>query len=64
MVKSGDAPGNVRIAKNESGLTKPSVVNVSQIITIDKSLLTEKVKPLPGKVFGRVEAGLRLVLCI
>lgn len=58
------APGNVRISKSESGLSKPSVVNVSQLITIDESLLTEKVKALPGKTLGRVEDGLRLVLCI
>lgn len=60
----GEAPGNVRLAKSESGLPKPSVVNVSQIITVDKSLLTEKVKSLPGAIMQRVEEGLRLVLAL
>ena len=59
-----NAPGNVRVGKTESGLGKPSVVNVSQLVTIDKSLLTEKVKALSGKAFGKVENGLRLVLSI
>ena len=60
----GEAPGNVRLSKSESGLPKPSVVNISQIITIDKSLLTEKVKSLPGAVAQRVDEGLRLVLAL
>lgn len=59
-----NAPRNVHMSKSESGLGKPSVVNISQIINIDKSLLTEKVRALPGGVLGRVEDGLRLILCI
>lgn len=58
------APGNIRIPKSASGLPKPSVVNVSQLITIDKSLLTEKVKTLPSEVIQSVEDSLRLVLSI
>lgn len=57
-----DAPGNVRAAKAESGLSKPSVVNVSQILTIDKALLTERVRPLSADAMQRVDNGLRLVL--
>ena len=30
-----DAPGNLRLSKTDSGLSKPSVVNVSQIVTLD-----------------------------
>ncbi len=60
----GEAPGNVRLSKSESGLSKPSVVNVSQVITIDKSILTEKVKSLPGAVVQRVDEGLRLALAL
>jgi hypothetical protein len=41
-----DAPGYVRIGKAESGLSKPSVVNVSQVLTIDKALLAGRVHPL------------------
>jgi len=60
----GDAPGNVRLSKSQSGLPKPSVVNVSQVITIDKNMLTEKVKALPGAVVQEVDNGLRLVLAL
>lgn len=57
-----EAPGNVRIAKSESGLTKPSVVNVSQVLTIDRSHLTERVRALPSDIMSRIDSGLRLVL--
>jgi mRNA interferase MazF len=57
-----DAPGNIRIGKNESGLSKPSVVNVSQVLTIDKALLTDRVRPLPAGAMMRVDNGLRLAL--
>lgn len=60
----GEAPGNVRLSKSQSGLPKPSVVNVSQIITIDKSLLTEKVTTLLGAVVQEVDDGLWLVLAL
>ena len=58
------APGNVRVSKSDSGLAKPSVVNISQILTIDCALLTKRVKLLPGKAMGRVNEGLRLVLSL
>ncbi len=57
-----DAPGNVRTAKAESGLSKPSVVNVSQVLTIDKALLTDRVRLLSAEAMRRVDNGLRLVL--
>lgn len=59
-----EAPGNVRVGKTGSGLAKPSVVNVSQILTLDKSLLTDKVGSLSGAVMNRVDDGLRLVLAL
>ena len=58
------APGNVRIAKSDSGLPQPSVVNVSQLITLDRSILARKVKTLPGAVMDKVDSGLRLVLAL
>lgn len=57
-----DAPGNVRTSKSESGLPKPSVVNVSQVLTIDKVLLTARVRSLPSATMARVDYGLRLAL--
>jgi mRNA interferase MazF len=57
-----EAPGNVRLSKSDSGLPKPSVVNVSQILTVDRGLLTDHVRALPGRVMERVNLGLHLVL--
>jgi mRNA interferase MazF len=57
-----EAPGNVRLAKSESGLAKPSVVNVSQLLTLDRRLLAERVKTLPAQCIVRLDAGLRLAL--
>jgi mRNA interferase MazF len=59
-----EAPGNVRIAKSDSGLAQPSVVNVSQLITLDRSILASKVKTLPGAVMDKVGSGLKLVLAL
>ena len=58
------APGNIRLAKSETGLPKASVVNVSQLITLDRSLLTSMVRSLSGKVMSQVDEGLRLVLAL
>jgi mRNA interferase MazF len=57
-----EAPGNVRISKSESGLSKPSVVNVSQIITIDRGILTKRVRAVPSVIVHRVDEGIRLAL--
>jgi mRNA interferase MazF len=56
------APGNVRIDGAQSGLSKDSVVNVSQLATLDRRILTEHITSLPDEVMGRVDAGIRLVL--
>ncbi len=56
-----EAPGNVRIGKSDSGLPQPSVVNVSQVITLDRALLTSKVKTLAGATMDKVDSGLKLV---
>jgi mRNA interferase MazF len=57
-----DSPGNVRMGKSESGLAKPSVVNVSQVVTLDRQLLTQRVRAVPGTTMRHVDEGLRLVL--
>jgi mRNA interferase MazF len=59
-----DAPGNVRVERAESGLPKASVVNVSQLLTLDRELLTQRVRSLPAEAMRRVDEGLRLVLGI
>ena len=55
-------PGNVRLSKSSSSLKRTSVVNVSQVLTIDRSFLGKKVKRLPREVMHRVDQGLALVL--
>jgi len=57
-----EAPGNVLLTKRQSGLPKDSVVNVSQILTLDRSLLAEAVGSLPTAKLRDVEAGLIRVL--
>ena len=56
------APGNVRVGKRDSGLPRASVVNVSQIFTIDRTLLARRVRRLPSAVIEKVDTGIRLVL--
>ncbi|MFN9737902.1 MAG: type II toxin-antitoxin system PemK/MazF family toxin [Pseudomonadota bacterium] len=58
------APGNVRLAKAASGLPKPSVVNVSQVLTIDRVLLKQRVAELPSEAMRIVDDGLRLALSV
>lgn len=58
------APGNVLIKARHAGLAKDSVVNVSQVITVDKQCLTEKVKKLDASAMAEVDNGIRLVLAL
>ena len=57
-----DAPGNVLVPAADSGLPKDSVVNVTQLITLDRDYLVEVVGRVPVSVMARVDAGLKLVL--
>ena len=58
------APANVLLKKKQTGLSKDSVANVSQIVTLDKSYLSEKVGTLTSGQLSKVEQGLRLVLSL
>jgi mRNA interferase MazF len=55
-------PGDVSLGRAESGLPKHSVVNVSQVLTVDKALLTDRVRALPQELMAKVNGGMRLVL--
>jgi mRNA interferase MazF len=59
-----DAPGNVLLPANASGLPRDSVANVSQIVTLDRDFLTERVGHIPSELLRDVNAGLRLVLAL
>ena len=61
-VALAEAPGNVRLGKGDSGLPKSSVVNVSQVLTVDRGLLEELVRVVSARVMERVNLGLRLAL--
>lgn len=58
------APGNVLVKAKESGLQKDSVINVSQVITVDKAFLTEKIGKLPSHLMETVNNGLRLSMSL
>jgi mRNA interferase MazF len=61
-LRLSNSPGNVLVSPKQSGLPRDSVVNVSQILTIDKTTLTERVGALPAWTMERVDEGVRLVL--
>ena len=56
-----NAPGNVLLKKGEANLRKASVVNISQILTVDKTELVECTGKLSGTEAGRVRDGLHLL---
>lgn len=58
------APGNVAVSRRQSGLPRPSVVNVSQVVTIDRGLLAQKVRRVPPSLMAEIDAGLRLALAL
>ncbi len=59
-----DAPGNFKLAKSKAGLNKDSVVNISQLLTLDKSFLTEQVGKLNSKQINLLNEGLKLALSV
>jgi mRNA interferase MazF len=63
-LRLSEAPGNVLLPARASGLSKDSVINVSQIITVDKSFLTEKIGEVNQKLINKLEEGLKLVLSL
>ena len=56
-----NAPGNVLLKRGEANLRKASVVNVSQILTVDKAELVECTGKLSGAAAGAVRDGLHLL---
>jgi mRNA interferase MazF len=57
-----NAPGNVLLPGRLTGLPKDSVANVSQLLTIDKAFLLERVAKLPRKKLDLILAGIDIVL--
>ncbi len=61
-VKWAKAPGNVMLPPRLTGLPKDSVANVSQIVSLDKTLLTDRTGRLPRAQLGLVLSGIDVVL--
>ena len=61
-LKWAKAPGNVLLSLRLTGLPKDSVANVSQIVTLDKALLTDRTGKLPRAQLGLILSGIDVVL--
>ena len=61
-LRRASAPGNILLAQGEANLPKPSVANVSQLLTVDKSQLGEYIGTLSSKRVRQVLDGIKLLL--
>ncbi|MGH3931161.1 MAG: type II toxin-antitoxin system PemK/MazF family toxin [Pseudonocardiaceae bacterium] len=61
-LRLAEMPGNVALPTEETGLAKPSVVNVTQLLTVDRQLLDGLIGKVPGTQLRAIDEGLRLVL--
>jgi mRNA interferase MazF len=60
-LKYAELPGNVRLRRGEAGLPRASVVNVTQIATVDRDLLGPRLGALTPARLKQVWSGMRLV---
>ncbi len=63
-LRLASGPGNVELERGEAGLSKASVINVSQVVVVDRSRFDQRIGSLPTGVMVRVDAGLRLALAL
>ena len=63
-LKFGELPGNVSLHKGEANLTRRSVINMTQIKTVDKLSLKEKIGTLSKERLAQVYEGMKLVMDI
>lgn len=56
-----EAPGNVLLEAGEGNLRRPGIVNISQVLTVDKSELSERVGRLPAAKVDAISRGLHLL---
>lgn len=61
-LKFGELPGNVALNKGEANLPRKCVVNVTQIQSVDRRRIREKIGTLPKRRLEEVESGLKLIL--
>ena len=57
-----EAPGNTLLEPRETGLPKPSVANASQIVALDRAVLSERTGKVPGQKLVLVLSGIDVVL--
>lgn len=62
VLRRANAPGNVLLAPGEGNLPEQSVVNVSRMVTLDKSILGNRIGALDNDRMREVMDGVRLVL--
>jgi len=60
-LNQSDVLGNIKLEKGISGLEKTSVINFSQIITVDKTRFKEQVKMLPQKYIGMINESIKYI---
>lgn len=60
-LKRAQAPGNVTLNKGEANLAKKSVVNISQVVTVNKSDLKDKISSLSSKRTKEIIEGIKLL---
>ena len=61
-MRFGDLPGNVVLKKGEANMPKNSVINVTQIKTVDKNSLKEKIGSLSRDRMSEVQEGIKLIM--
>jgi mRNA interferase MazF len=61
-LKLADAPGNTELTARQTGLSKDSVANVSQVLTLDKQFLRDKSGELSPKFMRLIDQGLHVAL--
>ncbi len=61
-LKFGELPGNVTLQKGEANLPKRSVVNMTQIKTVDKNSLKEKIGSLTKERMGQIYEGMKIIM--
>jgi mRNA interferase MazF len=57
-----EAPGNVLLESSVTGLSKDSVANASQLVTVDRSLLTEHVGHVSKRILEQILEGIDLMM--
>ena len=61
-LKWANAPGNVLLRRDETGLPQDSVANVSLVTTLDKEVLTDRLRKIPRRRFELILSGIDTIL--